>query len=112
MVWGRSHGATGLRGFERRGTPAVDGDRGRPQPAARHDERVPVVLASVDRHSPQQVAHSIGVSRPTVWRWQQRFAENGVKGLLRDKTRKSGKPPIAAEITARVVALTCSQPPH
>jgi hypothetical protein len=35
-----------------------------------------------------------------------------VKGLLRDKTRKSGKPTIAAEITPRVVALTCSQPPH
>jgi hypothetical protein len=31
---GWSHGATGLRGFERRGTPAVGGDRGRPQPAA------------------------------------------------------------------------------
>ena len=25
---------------------------------------------------------SIGVSRPTVWRWQQRFAEAGVEGLL------------------------------
>jgi transposase len=37
------------------------------------------------------VAHSIGVSRPTVWRWQQRFAESGVEGLLRDKTRKPGR---------------------
>src|SRR5262249_5561283 len=84
----------------------------------------------------------IGVSRPTVWRWQQRFAESGVAGLrrqllalrgaqyhthqlrhgpcpptpwpniLRDKTRKPGKPPIAAETTARVVALTCTEPPH
>ena len=57
-----------------------------------------------DRVSAQQVAHRIGVSRPTVWRWQQRFAESGVDGLLRDKTRKPGKPPIAAETTARVVA--------
>jgi hypothetical protein len=29
-----------------------------------------------------------------VWRWQHRFAEAGVKGLLHDKTRKLGKPPI------------------
>ena len=43
------------------------------------------------------MAQSIGVSRPTAWRWQQRFAENGVDGLLRDKTRKPGKAPIAAE---------------
>jgi transposase len=65
-----------------------------------------IVVVSADRHSAQQVAHSIGVSRPTVWRWQQRFAESGVEGLLRDKTRKPGKAPIAAETTARVVALT------
>src|SRR5438045_221508 len=46
-----------------------------------------------------------------VWRWQQRFAEQGVDGLLRDKTRKPGKPPIAAHTVARVVALTCGEPP-
>jgi hypothetical protein len=53
-----------------------------------------IVLASADRGSAQRVAQSIGVSRPTVWRWQQRFAEAGVEGLLRDKTRKPGKAPI------------------
>jgi hypothetical protein len=58
------------------------------------------------------VAQRIGLSRPTVWRWQQRFAESGVEGLLRDKTRKPGKVPIATEITARLVALTCTEPPH
>jgi transposase len=84
-------------------------DRNRPR---KHVERARIVLASAERHSPQRVAHSIGVSRPTVWRWQQRFAESGVEGLLRDKTRKPGKPPIAGETTARVVALTCTEPPH
>jgi len=32
-----------------------------------------------------------------VWRWQRRFAEEGIDGLLRDKTRKPGKVPIPAE---------------
>ena len=32
--------------------------------------------------------------------------------LLREKTRKPGTPPIAAEITVQVVALTCTAPPH
>ena len=78
----------------------------------KHVERARVVPASADRHAAQRIGQSIGVSRPTVWRWQQRFAENGVDGLLRDKTRKPGKTPIAADTAARVVALSCTEPPH
>jgi transposase len=70
------------------------------------------VLASADRYSAQQVAQSIGVSRPTVWRWKKRFAEGGVEGLLPDKTRKVGKMPLAVETTTQVVAQTCTEPPH
>ena len=88
---------------------AIAADRNRPR---KHVERACIVLASAERHSAQRVAQSVGVSRPTVWRWQQRFAESGVGGLLRDKTRKHGKAPIAEEVAAQVVALTCTQPPH
>ena len=88
---------------------AIVEDRNRPQ---KHVERARIVLASADRGPAQRVAQRLGVSRPTVWRWQQRFAEVGVDGLLRDKTRKPGKARIPAETTARVVGLTCTQPPH
>jgi transposase len=71
-----------------------------------------VVLASAQDQSVQRVAALLGVSRPMVWRWQQRFAEAGIEGLLRDKTRKPGKAPIAADTVARVVAMTCATPPH
>src|ERR1700756_5312830 len=98
-----------LSAAEREQLAAIAADRNRPR---KHLERARIVLASADRHAVQRVAQSSGVSRPTVWRWQQRFAESGVDGLLRDKTRKPGKPPIAAETTARVVALTCTAPPH
>ena len=37
-------------------------------------ERARIVLASADRGPAQRVAQRLGVSRPTVWRWQQRFA--------------------------------------
>jgi len=44
------------------------------------------------------VAQSIGISGwLTAWRRQQRFAESGVEGLLRGKTRKPSKAPIATE---------------
>jgi transposase len=45
-----------------------------------------VVLASAAGGPVQQVAAETKVSRPMVWRWQQRFAKAGVEGLLRDKT--------------------------
>src|SRR5436189_5306486 len=84
---------------EREQLAAISADRNRPR---KHVERARIVLASADRHSAQRVAQSIGVSRPTVWRWQQRFAESGVEALLRDKTRKPGKAPLAAEPRRRL----------
>lgn len=50
-------------------------------------------------------------SRPAVWRWQQRFAEAGVDRLLRDRTRKRGKPRTADRVVRTVVALTYGEPP-
>jgi transposase len=94
---------------ERKRLEAVATDRNRPR---KHVERARVVLASAAGGPVQHVAAAVGVSRPMVWRWQQRFAETGVDGLLHDKTRKPGKAPIPAEIVARVVALTCGPPPH
>src|SRR5438270_9035549 len=64
---------------EREQLAAIAADRNRPR---KHVERAGIVLASADRHSAQRVAQSIGVSRPTVWRWQQRFAESGVEGSI------------------------------
>ena len=69
------------------------------------------VLLSSDRWSAAATADAVGVSRPTVWRWQQRFAEDGVAGLLKDRTRPPGKPPFPKEIELEAVALTCSEPP-
>ena len=88
---------------------AVAADRNRP---GKHLERARVVLASADHRPVQHIADEVGVSRPMVWRWQQRFAEEGVDGLLRDKTRPPGTPPISPDVVARVVTLTCGPPPH
>ena len=51
------------------------------------------------------------ISRPAVWRWQRRFAEAGVDGLLRDQTRKPGKPALGEAVAHWVVAMTCAEPP-
>ena len=87
---------------------AVLGDRNRP---LKHVQRANIVLFSAERLTVLEVAHRAGVSRPAVWRWQARYAEQGVDGLLRDKTRKPGRARLPTETMARVLALTCSEPP-
>jgi len=55
---------------------------------------------------------AVGVSRPTVWRWQQRFAEAGVEGLLRDKTRKPRQGADRGGRRHGSGSPTCTQPPR
>jgi transposase len=86
----------------------IAGDRNRP---IKHVQRAKIVLFSDERLPVLEVARRAGVSRPAVWRWQRRFAEEGVDGLLHDKTRKPGTAPIAPAVVARIVALTCTDPP-
>src|SRR4029450_7345867 len=54
-----------------------------------------IILHSAARLNVAAVARRAGVGRPAVWRWQRRFAEAGVDGLLRDATRRPGKGPWA-----------------
>ena len=87
---------------------AVAADRNRAQ---KHVARARIVLCSAERLSVAEVARRAGVGRPAVWRWQRRFAEAGVEGLLRDASRKPGKAPLGDAMVRRVVALTCAEPP-
>ena len=75
-----------LGSLDRQVLEAIVADRNRPR---KHVERAQVVLAAVEHGPVQQVATRLGVSRPMVWRWQQRFAEQGLDGLLRYKTRNT-----------------------
>ena len=53
-----------------------------------------------------------GKSKPTVWRWWDRFLEKGVDGLLRDATRPSGKAPTSEEKVRELVELVMKSPPE
>ena len=47
----------------------------------KHVQRAQIVLLSAYRLPVAEVARQASVSRPAVWRWQRRFAEQGVSGL-------------------------------
>src|SRR5450631_686247 len=83
---------------------AIIGDRNRP---SKHVQRAKIVLFSAERLPVLEVARRASVSRPAVWRWQQRYGEQGVDGLLRDKTRKPGRAPLSPRTVAKVLELTC-----
>jgi transposase len=52
-----------------------------------------------------------GTSKPCVWRWQERYVEEGVDGLLRHKTRPPGKKPLSAAVKRKVLSKTGSELP-
>ena len=82
---------------------AVVADRNSPQ---KHVWRAQIILATAEGCGTAEIMRRAGVSKPCVWRWQERFMREGVVGLLRDKTRKPGLPPLPSTLIDRVVALT------
>ena len=81
---------------------AIVADRSAPQ---KHVWRAKVILATADGCGTAEIMRRSGKSKPVVWTWQARFMAEGVEGLLRDKTRKPGKPPLPPNTVQRVVAL-------
>ena len=79
--------------------------------AQKHVWRAKIVLATAEGCGTTEIMRRAGVSKPCVWRWQSRFMVEGVGGLLRDKTRPPGTPPLPAATVERVVELTRRPPP-
>jgi transposase len=70
-----------------------------------------IVLATADGLGTNAIMRRTGKSKTAVWRWQERFASEGVDGLLRDKTRSSRIAPFEPEVGEQIVALTLAEPP-
>jgi transposase len=87
---------------------AIVADRNRPQ---KHVWRARVVRLSADRLGTVEIMRRTGLSKPSVWRWQARYIEAGVEGVLRDKTRPSRVPPLDQGKVAEVIRRTLEEPP-
>ena len=77
----------------------------------KHVWRAEIVLLTAGGVGTNEIMRQTGKSKTCVWRWQERFVEEGFEGLLRDKTRPSRIKPLGAEVAERVVALTLGEPP-
>jgi len=87
---------------------SVVANRNSPQ---KHVWRAKIVLMTADGHGTAEIMQATGKAKTVIWRWQERFGEEGVAGLWRDKTRPSRIPPLSPEVAERVVALTLAGPP-
>ena len=75
--------------------------------SAGHRERARIVLAIADGAGTSATARMIGVSRPTVIKWRERFAALGLAGL--DDRPRSGRPKTIDD--AQIIAATLESPP-
>jgi transposase len=70
-------------------------------------QRARIVLLAADGESNTTIAEKLGVSRPTVLEWRNRYEARGVAGLA-DEPR-SGRPPVLDH--RAIVAATLRPPP-
>jgi transposase len=94
---------------DRRRLEAIVRDRNAPQ---KHVWRAEIVLLSAEGLGTVEIMRRTGKSKTCVWRWQERFMQEGVAGLLRDKTRPSRVKPLSQAVIDRVVALAAAPAPH
>ena len=73
--------------------------------------RAEIVLATADGHGTFEIMRRARTSKPTVWRWQGRYLDEGVAGLRPDKTRPSRVPPLPMETRQKVIAKTVQEVP-
>src|SRR6476660_10387933 len=97
-----------LKPADRRRLKALARDRNSPH---KHVWRAEIVLSSADGVGTNEIMRRTGKSKTCVWRWQERFMEEGYDSLLHDKTRPSRIPPLGSGVTERVVTLTQTAPP-
>jgi transposase len=82
-----------------------------PKSAQKHVWRARIVLLSAAGAGTMAIMSATGKSKTCVWRWQERFMESGVDGLLRDRTRPPGTPPLAPGRVQEIIRLTQLPPP-
>jgi transposase len=108
-AWGM-HERTRIRlsSADRAQLGAVVANRNSPQ---KHVWRAKIILLTADGCGTAEIMRRTGKAKTVIWRWQERFAAEGVAALWRDKTRPPRIAPLKAEIAARVVSLTLAEPP-
>jgi transposase len=74
-------------------------------------KRARIVLLTADGVGVMAIMREVGVSKTTVWRWQDYFVEAGVAGLVQGRSKPPGKKPLDAAIKLKVIEKTVKEHP-
>jgi len=74
-------------------------------------QRARIVLLAAAGQANSAIAREVGMSRPTVLLWRERFARGGVPGLSYEKPRPGRKPALGPEKIQAVVEATLQSTP-
>jgi transposase len=77
--------------------------------AAGRAERARIVLAVADGAGTSAAARQVGVSRPTVIKWRDRFVADGLAGL--EDEERSGRPKVVDDAAIIAIIATTLEPP-
>ena len=83
-----------------------------PHSILKHVLRATIILHLGDGLTLSQTMRATGMSKPTVWRWWDRFLVEGVDGLLYDIPRRRGRKPISEDKVSELIELALSPPPE
>jgi transposase len=105
-----NHAATALHCDENQRTRLehLESSGGTPQKLAL---RARVLLRAADGRANLAIAKELGISRPTVLLWRERFAQAGVPGIMADAPRSGRKKALSPEKVKAVVEATLHRPP-
>jgi len=97
-----------LRAKDRAELERIVADGNTPQKIVK---RAKIVLMTADGRGVMAIMREVGVSKTTVWRWQDYFVEAGVAGLVQGRSKPPGKKPIADDIKLKIIEKTVKERP-
>jgi transposase len=74
-------------------------------------KRARIVLMTADGAGVMSIMRAAGVSKTTVWRWQDYFVEAGVAGLVKGRSKPPGKKPISEAMKREIIEKTVKERP-
>ena len=78
---------------------------------ARLVERSRIILLAADGLENKGIAAEVGVTRATVSRWRNRFAERGIPGIEKDAPRGGRPPKTRDRLVRKIIEMTTQQKP-
>src|ERR1700726_3097466 len=74
-------------------------------------KRARIILMTADGHGVMAIMREVGVSKTTVWRWREYFAEAGVEGLVKGRSKPPGRKPFSVALKLAIVEKTVKERP-